>query len=347
MTNLLKQQWYAAAWADEVERGKSLSRTIANEPILIWRSSDNVVSALADICPHRCAPLSRGQADDMGVRCGYHGLKFDQKGFCIENPHGPIVSAMKVRSYPLVERHAMLWIWMGGDVAPADPATIPQLSFIDNAKPTAISKGYMYTQASHKLLEDNILDLSHADFLHPDTLGGGTFSNARPRVEERGETVFIEWLTSNALPMPIFRPLMPSPETLTDTWTQVLWHPCGVMTLRTGATPTGTQREEGIDTWNAHIMTPETDVSTHYFYVNARNYRIDDADFNAIMAAGLKAAFEAEDKPMIEAQQRRLGDRELFELSPKLLPIDNGSTRARRIYDRLLAAERASAPAST
>lgn len=346
MTSFVKRQWYAAAWADELDNGKPLARTIIGEPVLIWRSSNNLVTALTDTCPHRWAPLSEGTFDDEGVRCGYHGLKFDRSGACIDNPHGPILNTLKVRSYPIVERHAMIWIWMDESVEPADITTIPDMQFVDQAKPTAISKGYMYTKAGHKLLEDNILDLSHADFLHPETLGGGQFTRAKPKVEERGDTVFVQWLSNNEPPMPIFRPLMPTPDTPTDTWTEVLWHPSGAMTLHTGATPTGSPPEEGIDTWNAHIMTPETGSSTHYFYVNARNYKTDDADFNAAMAQGLRAAFENEDKPMIEAQQRRLGDRELFDMSPKLLPVDAGSTRARRIYDRLLAAENMGSSAS-
>jgi vanillate O-demethylase monooxygenase subunit len=340
MTRFLRHQWYAAAWADEVRSGAPLARTILNEPVLIWRSTDGTVNALADICPHRWAPLSRGKVDDEGVRCGYHGLRFAPDGQCLENPHGPVTGGLCVRSYPLRECHAMLWIWMG-ERPDGDPATIPDLGFVDTARPTALSKGYMHTRADHKLLEDNILDLSHADYLHPDTLGGGSITRSKPRVEERGDTVFVQWLSTGEPPIPIFRPLMRAPDAPADMWTEVLWHPCGVMLLHTGATEAGTPPDEGIDTWNAHIMTPETERTTHYFYVNTRNYRVDDAEFNAGMAAGLQQAFEIEDKPMIEAQQQRLGDRDLFDLAPRLLPIDNGSTRARRIYARLLAAEQA------
>lgn len=344
MTGFLRRSWYAAAWADEVRTGTPLARTILGEPMWIWRSTGGGVSALADICPHRWAPLSQGKVDDGGVRCGYHGLRFAPDGRCIENPHGPVTGALSVRSYPLVERHHMLWIWMG-EPADGDPATIPNLGFIDAARPTARSMGYMYTRAGHKLLEDNILDLSHADYLHPETLGGGSITRSRPKVEERGDTVFVQWLSTGEPPIPIFRPLMRVPDAPADMWTEVLWHPCGVMLLHTGATETGAAPEDGIDTWNAHIMTPETARTTHYFYVNTRNYLVDDAAFNEGMAAGLKQAFETEDKPMIEAQQLRLGDRDLFDLAPRLLPIDNGSTRARRIYDRLLAAEQAALPA--
>lgn len=70
----------------------------------------------------------------------------------------------------------------------------------------------------------------------------------------------------------------------------------------------------------------------------------DDADYHQLMAAGLRHAFTTEDKPMIEAQQRWLGDADLFDRTPVLLASDTASTRARRVYARLLAAEQAAAP---
>ena len=344
--SFLKRQWYAAAWADELTAGKPLARTYLGEPVVMWRSAEGSLRALADQCPHRFAPLSRGQIDGKGIRCGYHGLQFDGSGHCVDNPHGPILSALRVRSYPLVERHELLWIWMAEGSNP-DPATIPNLGFIDQAKTAAISHGYMYTKAGHKLLEDNILDLSHADYLHPDTLGGGSITRSKARLEEQGNTLLVQWLAYNEIAIPVFRPLLPTPDTIADMWTEVLWHPNGVMTLHTGATAAGNSREEGIDTWNAHIMTPETQHTTHYFYVNSRNFKVDDGDYNAALAAGLRHAFEHEDKPMIEAQQARLGERELFDLQPKLLGFDAGSSRARHIYARLLAAETAELSAVT
>jgi phenylpropionate dioxygenase-like ring-hydroxylating dioxygenase large terminal subunit len=337
----VKRLWYAAAWADELVAGTPVTRTFLGEPVLMWRTEGGSVHALADRCPHRFAPLSRGQIDSTGVRCGYHGLKFDGTGRCVDNPHGPIVNSLCVRSYPLVERHHLLWIWMGssGDGGVADTSTIPDLGFIERAPPAAISHGYMYTKAGHKLLEDNILDLSHADYLHPDTLGGGSITRSKAHVEERGNSLFVQWLAHNEIAIPVFRPLLPTPDTIADMWTEVLWHPCGVMTLHAGATPAGHSPSEGIDTWNAHIMTPESDRSTHYFYVNSRNFKVDDAAYNTALATGLRHAFEFEDKPMIEAQQERLGDRELLDLRPRLMGIDAGSSRARHIYSRLLSAE--------
>jgi vanillate O-demethylase monooxygenase subunit len=232
-----------------------------------------------------------------------------------------------------------------GDPDRADEAAIPDLAFADRTPDTAYSRGFLPTAAGHQLIEDNILDLTHADYLHATTLGGGSVTRAKPVIEERDDgKVFIEWPVSNEVALPFFRAEMPDPDMLTDMWTSVLWHPGGVMMLRFGATPAARPREEGIDTWSAHIVTPESARSSHYFYFNTREFRVDDADYNRQMAAGLRHAFTTEDKPMIEAQQRRLGDADLFDRSPVLLASDAASTRARRVYTRLLAAEQAAAP---
>lgn len=340
--SFLRNCWYGAAWSDEVAPGTMLPRTIADTPLLLWRQPGGDLSALVDRCPHRLAPLSLGHCDGATLRCNYHGLRFDGAGHCIENPHGPVVSGLDVRAFALVERHGLLWIWLG-DSKQADPGKIPPLDFIDNAPKNAISKGYMRAAAGHQLFVDNILDLSHADYLHPETLGGGSISRSKAKVEQRGDTIFVQWLAHNEIALPILRGEMPDPDMLTDMWTEVHWHPCGVMLLNAGATAAGEARDAGIHTENVHIMTPESACSTHYFYSNARNYRIDDADYNMAFAAGLRRAFETEDKPMIEAQQRRIGSSDLFAHEPALLAIDNASTRARRILDRLVVAERGQA----
>lgn len=336
----IRNCWYFAAWADEIGEGGRLARKIIGDPVLFWREEGRLY-AVTDSCPHRLAPLHMGQTDGATVRCGYHGLAFDGvTGKCTHNPHGPITGALSIRAYSSVERHGIVWIWMG-DADGADPAKIPDMGFIDAAPEHGFSKGYMYTAAGHKLLEDNILDLSHADYLHPATLGGGALTRTKAHVEERDDTLFVQWLSNNEKAIPIFRSELPDPDMATDMWTEVLWHPDGVMLLRVGATAVGKPQEDGIDTMNAHIMTPETETTTHYFYCNSRNYRTDDPEYNAGMAAGLRVAFETEDKPMIEAQQRALGETDLFERKPALLGIDNGSTRARRIYRRLVEAETA------
>jgi phenylpropionate dioxygenase-like ring-hydroxylating dioxygenase large terminal subunit len=336
--------WYVAAWSDELASDGGLARTLLDTSVLMWRNGGAQVCALADRCAHRFAPLSRGKIKRGMVSCGYHGLGFDgTTGKCVHNPHGPLLSSLSVRAYPVAERHKLLWIWMG-DPSRADESAIPDLSFIDASPMHAFSKGYMRAAADHRLLEDNILDLTHGDYLHADSLGGGSFTRTRAHVEERGNTVFVQWAAKNEKPFPIFKPQLPDPKMLADMTTEVLWHPSGVMLLNSCLSPAGGPPDSAIVTANAHIMTPETATSTHYFYCNSRSYRTDDADYNSIFAANLGVAFQTEDKPMIEAQQSRIGDVDLLDSRPALLPIDNAAVRARRTYRRLVDAESGDAP---
>jgi len=176
--------WYIAAWSDDLPAAGMLSRTILGEPVLLLRDEDGLIGAVRDMCPHRFAPLSRGNFAGGKVTCGYHGLGFALDGRCVANPHGPVVSGLNVKSWPVHEAYKAIWIWMG-DPAQADPALIPDLGYIDACPPSAFSKGYLSSYGNYQLYVDNILDLSHIDYLHPTTLGGGALSRATPRVQSR------------------------------------------------------------------------------------------------------------------------------------------------------------------
>ena len=334
--------WYMAGWAEELSAGQLLSRTILNEPIVFYRLQSGEPAALFDRCPHRFAPLSAGSQVGDELQCGYHGLKFDCGGACVSNPHGPVPKAAVVAPYRVVERYGILWVWMG-EFAKADLATIPDLSQPYAAAPASQSRGYLPTKCHYQLIVDNVADLSHADFLHPVSLGG-VFTKTRPQVEEQGDTVRITWLSENTPALPVYDMFMPTPGQPVDLCTEVQWHAPGVMPLNIFCTPTGRPREEGIGTHNVHIVTPETETTSHYWFWLTRNYRPDDAAMTSKRQEIMFGVFTNEDKPMLEKQQRRLGSQELMELKPVLLPIDAGSMRIRRIHDRLIHAQQVGAP---
>jgi len=333
----LQNTWYAAAWSEDVVAGTMFARTIAEKPLVFFRDRDGGLVALLDRCPHRFAPLSLGLLEESTVQCRYHGLRFDGAGTCIGNPHGPITKSHVVPSFPVVERHTLIWVWLG-DQTRADPATIPDMSYHDDVPATAFNKGYLHANASHLLMVDNILDLTHADYMHTETLGNGWITRSRSRVEETDDTLFIEWLGFDEPPTPLYIPEF-APGTLTDVWLSVLWYPSGAMILRSGMSLPGQKREEGLDTWNSHIMTPETATSTHYFHSSTRNYRVDDEAYNQAMYQGLRWAFETQDRPMIEGQQKRIGNTDILKLSPVLMRTDGAPVRARRMLERQIAAE--------
>jgi vanillate O-demethylase monooxygenase subunit len=335
----LRNCWYQAGWSDELGSGQPLARTLLDEPILLYRTGDGV-AALLDRCPHRFAPLSAGRVEGNEVTCGYHGLAFGADGVCVRNPHGAITSRMHVRSYPVVERHTALWIWMGAPEQ-ADPAAIPDLGFIDATPSGARIAGHMPTAADYRLLTDNIMDLSHADYLHPTTLGG-IMTGSKARSREEGARVVAEWVSENCDPIPAAAATVP-PGAKVDSWTQVTWSAPALMVLSTATTPAGVPRAPENEAITLHNMVPESARSTHYFFCSTRRFLVDDAGFSAYIRAALSRAFVEEDKPMIEAQQRRMGEADLWDLDPILLPTDAAAVRVRRLLDRLLAEERARA----
>ncbi len=338
----LRNAWYQVGWSFELDDQGHIARTVLGEPLLVFRDAAGAPRALADMCPHRFAPLSRGRIAAGVVTCGYHGLGFDGAGTCIANPHGPPPKGERVRSYPMIERHAGLWAWLGEPSA-ADPARLPDLDFIDRTPPTARIFGHMPTAANYLLASDNIMDLSHADYLHPTTLGG-IMTGAKTDIDDQGNEVLIRWMSSDVVPPAAFRPMLP-PGSRADIWTEMLWGPPAVMVLNTGAVAVGDPRTPEREALTLHNMTPETSTSCHYFYCSTRRFLVDDVAFSAYLAQTLEQAFVNEDKPMLEAQQARIGDRDFWDLRPMLLSIDAGAVRARRKLQRLIEAEQTTAHA--
>lgn len=242
------------------------------------------------------------------------------------------------RTVATVIKHRMIWVWLGNS-AESDASRIPDFSCFDAVKDSAFFCGHLPTLANYELLTDNILDLSHADFLHPETLGGGVFTRNPPLLKRDGLSLTLTWEATNDVALPVFDRMLPHPGQPAHVRIEVRWVPSAVMLLRAQVAPAGERLEDWFDTHAAHVMTPETDFKTHYFYGAARNYKVDDADFNAFQAEMIGRAFEYEDKPLIEAQQRAMGRAKFFDLKPVLLPIDSGAVQARRVLSRLIANE--------
>lgn len=332
----LRNCWYQAGWSDEVTQTTPLTRTMLDQPLLLFRDAAGAARALLDRCPHRFAPLSAGRLGDGVVACGYHGLAFDGTGACVRNPHGPVTRAMRTKAFPVLERHGIVWIWMG-DPGLADATLIPDLTFFDLSPPATSIRGWMPTAANYRLLIDNILDLSHTDYLHPGTLGG-MMTGAKATVCEEAGKVTVRWVAEGCKPSPAYRSLLPAGANA-DKWIEVTWSPPAMLILRTATTAAGIPSQSDDITATIHSMTPETATSTHYFFNNVRRFMVSDAGFHAALSANIHRAFAEEDKPMLEKQQSRMGTPDIWALKPLLLPIDNAAVRVRRILEALIEAE--------
>lgn len=339
--SFLRNCWYVAAWDDEVAAKGSIHRRILNEDILLARDAQGVVRAMRNRCPHRFAPLSMGERTGDVIECPYHGLRFDLEGRCVHNPHGDgrIPPNAKVQTYPIAMRHMLLWIWMG-DPAKADATAIPELKGLDPDR-FAINKGYMHTPVNYEYMTDNIMDLGHIEFLHRGLLGSEAVLSAEIDVRQDGNVVHSNRLTRNEMLPGALEALYQTGGKPVDRWLDVVWHAPANMQLVVGVTDAGGAERVGKETPGVHLMTPETESSTHYFWSNARDFRRDDAELHQALERGFELAFEHQDKPMIVAQHAAIDGEDFWDLQPVILEGDAGAIRARRILRKLIREEEA------
>jgi len=342
----LRNAWYCAGWGADLG-SEPISRTYLNEPVLLYRLQSGKAVAIGERCPHRFAPLHKGKLKDDCIECPYHGLRFDASGACVHNPHGDgaIPKAAKVKAYPLAERHGALWIWMG-DPALADESQIVDAGEIEVREGWDQVKGQLKVQAHYQLLADNLLDLTHVQFLHPFLADNGPpppgfayFTD----LKQEGDTVCAINQLTNVRVTPLFKMLWDKPPELVELRAHMRWHPPSTLLLDTGSNPVGGSRSEGPSLPTAHFLTPETETSTHYFWAQARDRKVGDAALSEILGKGIDAAFRNEDQPMIEDCQSLMNTTDLMSLKPVLLQTDAPAIRARRVLSGLIAQEQGQA----
>jgi phenylpropionate dioxygenase-like ring-hydroxylating dioxygenase large terminal subunit len=342
----LRNTWYVAAWSQDVVPGEIFARRILGEALVLFRDADGVVTALADYCPHRFAPLHLGKLlSDGRLRCGYHGLEFDAHGACVRNPHGNgvIPPAATVPAYPVAEKHGIVWIWMG--TRAADTAVIPDFSIFDDAGDRLGRHDHIIFDANIDFVTTNLLDLSHVSFLHDGILGNEETIAADIDVRQEGMTLFVSREQRN-VPIPLLYRLTHKPGVERgDLWRVMRWDAPGCMMLDAGTTDPGDSREDGSGYYGIHLLTPETATTTHYHFSSVRRRssvaETQDEAVKAEIGRLRRLAFEGQDAPMMAAQQQTVRDLELQGrmLRPALLSVDAGPARYRRIMDQLLAAD--------
>ena len=201
----IRNAWYVAAWADEIGEAP-LARRICNEPVVLFRDRQNRVAALLDMCCHRGAPLHMGQVVEEGIQCGYHGLIFDRSGTCVSVPgQEHILERTRVRSFPVVEQDAFVWIWMG-DPAKADVSTIVPWPYHNDAKNWPHKHTMYPIKAAAMLMVDNLMDLTHLGYVHTSTIGGNPSQHVEAKMQTERTPLglkFTRWML-NSVPPPTY-----------------------------------------------------------------------------------------------------------------------------------------------
>lgn len=339
----IRNAWYVGAWDHEVSRDLT-RRVILKEPVLFYRREDGTPVAIEDRCSHRQAPLSGGRLIGNQVECPYHGLRFDQTGACVLVPsQSRIPPGAKVRAFPVVERNHWIWIWMG-DPAKADPALIEDFHWIDDDPQWNFAGDYMHVKGHYALLVDNLLDTTHLTFVHPTTLGTNDFTDAETETQRDGDRVHVKKWLMNSLPSPFHKRMGGFADgVMVDRWQNTTFAPPAFVKLDVGSAPVGTgarergDRSQGVNMWNLNAITPETDATTHYFWAQAYNFRIDQPWLRDVIRNQVRTAF-GEDLTIIQAQQQNI------DLAPGPtidLAQDAAGLAARRIIGRLIGEEQA------
>jgi len=330
----LNNCWQVAALEEELGQ-PFIARRIAGQPIILFRTEDDV-AALEDSCPHRRVPLSVGYRADNEIVCGYHGLRFNAAGACTRIPgrNGPIGN-LRVRRYPTISRWGMIWIWMG-EPSLADPGLMPDLAWLGSDSWRSVT-GYIHMTADYRLINDNLLDLSHESFVHEGSIANGageTIGDYPVTVTSDGRVLWAERIMNDVAGQPAFAAYLPG---RIDRSQRAVYMAPGLNL--TDSKKSSRETDRYILNRTLHLLTPETERSTHYFFASSRNFNIGDEAADREMIAIAQRVF-GEDKAMLETQQRVLDERPDLPMPGFAWSVDKAPVQARRMLDKLLAAER-------
>jgi phenylpropionate dioxygenase-like ring-hydroxylating dioxygenase large terminal subunit len=173
---LFRRYWQPACLSSELpERdGGPLRLRLLGEDLIAFRDSAGKVGLVDAFCPHRRAPLFFGRNEECGLRCVYHGWKFDRDGNCVDMPSEPagttLQQKVKLLAYPTVERGGVVWTYMGPRDAMPEP---PDYEWL-RAPPEKQYVSKTFENCNWLQGLEGGLDTAHSSFAHNNHLGEKT-----------------------------------------------------------------------------------------------------------------------------------------------------------------------------
>jgi phenylpropionate dioxygenase-like ring-hydroxylating dioxygenase large terminal subunit len=294
----LRNQWYAAALSKEIGEAP-FARRICDEAVVFFRTPTGALAALEDRCAHRHAPLSMGALKGETIECCYHGLRYDADGRCVHVPgQAQIPPRLRVRSYPAIDRHGWVWLWLG-EAEQADPAGIPDFHWFDDPAWNGFQL-YFHVEAATQLFVDNLLDLSHVAFTHRNSIGAASAADADADLDTMvdGDVVRGRRALKNVEPGPFIAKWGNFAGRINRTSTYV-WRPPSNIEIRAEFEDASNK----ITIMIINPITPETETTSHFWIGWARDFALKD---DALTQGAIKDNTQVilEDVEVIEAQQR-------------------------------------------
>lgn len=174
MGQFMRRFWIPALLSEELPEPDCppVKVTLLGEELVAFRDTDGKLGLVDEFCPHRRVSLFFGRNEQCGLRCPYHGWKFDTNGNCVDMPSEPPESEfkhkVKIKSYPCEEKGGIIWTYMGPE----------------EEKPVLPIQEWMLVPDSHRFLSKKIqecnyfqgleggIDSSHVSILHSGSVGG-------------------------------------------------------------------------------------------------------------------------------------------------------------------------------
>ena len=336
----VKNAWYVAGWSSEF--GDELCAvTIAEENMVMFRNSDGVVVAMEDRCPHRQLPLSKGKRIGDDIQCGYHGMTFNCEGKCVRIPGQENVPASAyVSTYPVHERHDIVWVWMGDhDRANVDDVfDLPQFS---DPNWHAHQGEALHLKSHYLNVAENLVDPAHVSFVHPTTLGNASSENVPVHVSAKDEVIVAWRWIRDAPPIGFFQKFGGFKGNV-DRWHYYYLHLPSTAVIDFGSADTSAdlpedERDKGVRIFALHFVTPVGPDYTIDRWMHLRNTAVGDETASAQMDSMFKIAFD-EDKRILEAIQ--IEEKRPQKRRPIRIAIDKGPNVYRKRIRDLVEAER-------
>lgn len=172
MGKLFRRYWIPALLPEELPYPDCppVRVKLLGEQLVGFRDSDGNLGLLEERCAHRKVSLYFAQNKDCGLRCPYHGWKYDVNGQCVDMPSEPPESTMKksvkLKSYPLKEHGGVIWAYMG---PPEHQPELPQMEWT-LVPPSNIYISKRIQRTNYAQAIEGGIDSSHVSFLHADTV---------------------------------------------------------------------------------------------------------------------------------------------------------------------------------
>lgn len=330
-TPLLRNHWYVAAFSEDITR-EPMRRTILNEDIVFYRTEDGRAVAVQNRCPHRSFPLHDGYLNGDKIVCPYHGIEYNPDGSCAHVPAlNSAPKAICLDAYPIEEDGPLVWIWMG-DASNPDYNKLIRQEWCTSDKWTYV-KGYMYMEANYLGLHENLMDLTHFPFLHAKwNIGRPEHAMAPSKLETEPYVIRQREVHDDVE----FPPPLAQAAGMKGPFDRVAEHLVQTPGMHQGKQVVTDASNPPIEDVQhvIHIMTPESQSSTHYLWAIARHNAIDDEALSAQMYEVGAGAF-MEDKVALEQIEQLVARDHRPNFREKILRSDAGGIQVLRMLARM------------